>query len=66
MLNVIVIVLGVALVVAAAVVLLRGGNPEETASHTDDPTGDSTSDELYRGVDRPAGPDVDDGPISEL
>lgn len=66
MVNVIVIVFAVALVVASAVVLLRQGSPEDTASHNDDPTADTESDRFDRGVDRPAGPDAESGPVQEL
>lgn len=65
MVNVVVIVFAVALVVASAVVLLRQGSPEDTASHDDEPTDDTDSDRFYRGVDRPAGPDADSGTIRE-
>lgn len=48
-----------AITVAVAVV---SGRPERTATHLDDEPEDSTSDRFYRGVDRPAGPDAEDGP----
>jgi hypothetical protein len=56
------IVIGVitaVVVVVGAIVLLRGGNPEATASHPEDLGEDTPSWDLYRGVDRPAGPDVE-------
>ena len=46
-------------VVVVAIVLLRGGNPEATATHPEDLPQDTPSSDLYRGVDRPAGPDVE-------
>jgi len=63
-LKVAVIVVGVIAVVVLAVILLRQGHPEQTAT-ADEPTGDSLSDRLYRGVDRPAGPDVEDQSIGD-
>jgi hypothetical protein len=56
------IVIGVitaVIVVVGAIVLLRGGNPEASASHPEDLGEDIPSSDLYRGVDRPAGPDVE-------
>lgn len=63
--KVAVIIVALIAVVVLAVVLLRQGHPEQTATTTDDPTGDSQSDRLYRGVDRPAGPDVEDQSIGD-
>ena len=63
--NVAVIIVGVIAVVVLAVILLRQGHPEQTATTTDEPTGDNLSDRLYRGVDRPAGPDVEDQSIGD-
>ncbi len=49
----------VIVVVAASVWLSKVvKHPEQTASH-DPPSPDTTSERLYEGVDRPAGPDVD-------
>ena len=47
--------------VALVVILSRQGHPEQTASHHDERP-DTTSDRFYGGVDRPAGPDVEDSP----
>lgn len=55
------IVAAVVLVVVSTVVVLRGGNPEATASHADEPE-DTTSERFYRGADRPAGSDADGKP----
>ncbi|MDQ6698070.1 MAG: hypothetical protein M3Z46_11510 [Actinomycetota bacterium] len=63
--KVAVIIVGVIAVVVLAVLLLRQGHPEETATTADDQTGDSRSDRLYGGVDRPAGPDVEDQSIGD-
>ncbi len=63
--NVAVIIVAVIAIVVLAVVLLRQGHPEQTATTIDDPTGDHLSDRLYRGVDRPAGPDVEDQSIGD-
>ncbi len=52
----------VAALVAAAVIGARYvKHPEQTAGHGE-VSGDTTSDRLYGGTDRPAGPDVEDGP----
>ena len=63
--KVAVIVVAVIAVLVCALVLLRQGHPEQTSTHTDDPTSDTLSDRLYRGVDRPAGPDVEDQSIGD-
>lgn len=59
-----VVVVVVVLVVIAAVavpvmIARRGPHPEQTASHMEDLAGDDTSDQFYRGVDRPGGPDIE-------
>jgi hypothetical protein len=62
----VVVLVGVALVVAAAVWAARRlPHPEQTASHHDERT-DSTSQRFYSDTDRPAGPDAEDpiGPTS--
>jgi len=54
----------VVLVVGAAVWFAKvSKHPEQTASHHDEAI-DTTSERLYRGVDRPAGPDVELDPMS--
>jgi hypothetical protein len=54
-----VIVVGILLTVAViAWFIVPRQHPDEAASH-DDPATRSTSDQLYRGVDRPAGPDAE-------
>lgn len=63
--KVAVIIVAVIAIAVLAVVLLRQGHPEQTATTTDEPTGDNLSDRLYRGVDRPAGPDVEDQSIGD-
>jgi hypothetical protein len=50
----------VMLVVAAGVwVLMRMRHPESAAGHDPGSGPRSTSDDLYRGADRPAGPDAE-------
>ena len=57
--EVLVIVLAVLLVGAGAVVLLRGPRQEDLSSHHDENRDETTSQRLYRGSDRPAGPDAE-------
>lgn len=59
-LVVVVVVLVVIAAIAVPVVIARKGpHPEQTASHMEDLAGDDTSDQFYRGVDRPGGPDIE-------
>lgn len=55
----VVIIVAVLVIVALAVLLLRQGNPEDTATHGRSPA-DTDSERFYRGIDRPAGPDAED------
>ena len=59
MIGLLVAVVVVVLVVGAVMASKRVQHPEQTASHTD-PDTHTRSERLYEGVDRPAGPDVDD------
>lgn len=61
MIGLAVAVVVIVLVGAAMVFARYTKHPEQTAGHDGVPA-DTTSDRFYRGVDRPAGPDVDDGP----
>lgn len=57
--NTLVIVLGVlAAIVVIGWMLLQRNVPEEMSTHDDAPP-TTTSEELYKGVDRPAGPDAE-------
>ncbi len=60
-----VIVIAVLAVVVLAVLLLRQGHPEQTATHSDASAPDDESGRLYKGVDRPAGPDVEDQSLGD-
>jgi hypothetical protein len=55
--GVIVVVL---VVLAAAWAARHVKHPEQAASHGHDPSRETESDQLYDGVDRPAGPDAED------
>jgi len=57
--TIVFILVTVAVILGLAFVLWRQGHPEDTASHQEDVTTDSSSDRFYRGVDRPAGPDAE-------
>lgn len=55
---IVIIAASLATVACVAWFLLSRQHPENAASHDDTAT-TSTSDELYEGVDRPAGPDAE-------
>ena len=54
----VIVVSVVALVLVVGWFLMPKNHPEDAASHGE-PTTASTSDQLYKGVDRPAGPDAE-------
>ena len=57
--NLVVIIVAAIVVIAVVVWFFTARNhPEDAATHTDTPP-QTTSEELYEGADRPAGPDVD-------
>ena len=56
--NAALIIVSVAVVVAFAVMLLRGGHPENGCDHGEHAL-DTTSERFYSTADRPAGPDAE-------
>jgi hypothetical protein len=57
--TLVVIVIGVVATIAVvAWFIIPRQHPDDASSHGDPPTR-TTSDQLYRGVDRPAGPDAE-------
>ena len=55
-----VVVVAAVIMVAAILYVFLARSPEQTATHESPaPEGETTSERLYRGTERPAGPDAE-------